>query len=110
MKNWCNLPAFARVTLLGSREFISRLGKEPMTGPVATEAPLNTSAGPDTAAASSVRLFAQPIQSPLTGGGQARGGQAAASGPGRPDAEQAPPAGGVQVAASRSGRREAEYA
>jgi len=76
-------PAFARVTL-GREGLISRWAKEAMTGPTIIEAPLDASSAPDSAAASSVRLCAQPIQSLLTGGDQA-----AASEPGEPEPEYA---------------------
>src|ERR1035437_10069149 len=83
-------PAFARVTL-GRGGLISRWAKEAVMGPTVIEAPLDASSAPGSAAASSVRLCAQPIQSPLTGGGQA-----AASEPGEPESEP--------------GQREPEYA
>ena len=75
-------PAFARVTSLGRGGLISRREKEAIMGPTVIEAPLDASSAPDSAAASSVRLCAQPIQSPLTGGDQA-----AASEPGEPEPE-----------------------
>ena len=79
-------PALVRVTLLGRGGLISRRAKEAMMGLTIIEAPLDASSAADSAAASSVRLCAQPIQSPLTGGGRA-----AASEPGEPEPEPGEP-------------------
>ncbi len=79
-------PALVRVTLLGRGGLVSRRAKAAMMGPTVIEAPLDASSAPDSAAASSVRLCAQPIRSPLTGGGQA-----AASEPGEPEPEPGEP-------------------
>ena len=78
-------PAFARVPS-GREGLISSRGKEGIMGPTVIEPRLDASSAPDSAAASSVRLCAQPIQSPLTGGGQA-----AASEPGEPEPEPGAP-------------------
>jgi hypothetical protein len=81
-------PAFARVTL-GREGLISRWAKEAMTGPTIIEAPLDASSAADSAAASSVRLCAQPIQSPLTGGDQAAASEPGEPEPGEPETEYA---------------------
>ena len=60
-----------------------------MLGPAVIEAPLDDSSAPDSAAASSVRLCAQPIQSPLTGGGQAAASESGEPEPGEPEPEYA---------------------
>ena len=94
-------PAFARVPS-GRGGLISRRAREAMMGPTVIEAPLDASSAPDSAAASSVRLCAQPIQSPLTGGGQA-----AASEPGEPESEpgEPEPEYGQKSAANQSAGR-----
>ena len=58
-------------------------------GPTIIEAPLDASSAADSAAASSVRLCAQPIQSPLTGGDQAAASEPGEPEPGEPESEYA---------------------